>query len=146
MNKTRWALLSYPLSLLTMLFIGLVVFPLDGMKSLIYLNLLMLTWIILAVWFGYTYFKYARFRNTRQSLRLMAVHILSLATLLIIMVALRLEHILQIGLGGAVVPAVSCFIVFSLIGLACKHMDRGGVEESSTTDKEVRQTDLMADL
>ena len=120
MSRVLWALLSYPLSLLVA-FMG-IVFPLEGMSGLLYLNLMFLTWIILAVWFGVIYFKYASLKDRKGFLRLMKVNTLSLVLMFLIMLALRLEHIVEIG-SVAVVSSASCFIVFSMLGFACKQMD-----------------------
>jgi len=58
MNRMLWALLSYPLSL-AVPFMGLL-FPeehRESMQGFRFFIALFLVWIILAVWFGISYFK-----------------------------------------------------------------------------------------
>ena len=134
MMKMLWALLSYPLSLLMICME--VALPRDALPWAVYLLALFLTWIVLALWFGISYFKYARLKDVLGWLILMTVHILSLVLMFLVMTIpwVKQETIMSVGdaevfvMWFSLVPVVLCFIVFSAIGLTCtarKQRDRG---------------------
>ena len=133
MSKMLWVLLSYPLTLV-MVYMP-VVFPLDGLENLIYVLVLDLIWIILALWFGCYYFKYISLRDLRSLAKLMTVNILSLVIMFLIMAIpwVGQQAMTEIIASGAdysatwfaLIPSVSCFIVFAMVGLACKQKEGG---------------------
>ena len=136
MNRMLWAFLSYPISL-SVVFVA-VVFPLGGIEDMLYMCGLFLIWLVLAVWFGIGYLRHALLKDLRGFLGLAAANILSLGLMFIIMHEPGLDR--KIGsvskiASVAFVLSVSCFIVFSIIGFACKKMGREnrGVHDISET-------------
>ena len=152
MIKLLWALMSYPLSLLVIFMPA--VFPLEGMDSFLYVSVIFLVWIILAVWFGISYFKHAYLKNVLGLLILMLVHILSVVMMFAV---IAIPWVSQETLMGANdresftnvlvlgLPA-SCFILFSIIGFAYnafQQTDNADGEEPPSVDETQRPVEAI---